>query len=77
MNKKLLAIVIPIIVVIIAALGVLSYLLLTSDNKPEDLYLEKIQTADKYLSNNDYDNAILYYQKAIEADGTKQGATGR
>lgn len=74
MNKKILAVVIPFVVVIVAAIGVLSYLLLTDGSNQNDLYLERIQTAEKYLSSNDYDNAILYYQKAIEADDTQEDA---
>ena len=43
-------------------------MLLTDDSGKNDLYLEQIRSAEKCLSNQDYDNAIMYYQKAIEAD---------
>ena len=75
MNKKMLAIIIPIVVLIVAGIGVLSYMLLSDDGgSTGDVYLERIQSAEKCLSNHDYDNAILFYQKAIEEDDKREEA---
>lgn len=73
MNKKLLMVTIPIIAVIIAAIGVLSYMLLATPTS-EGLYLENIKTAQRYLDSGDVDNAILFYKSAIDADDTREEA---
>lgn len=67
MSKKLLLIIVPILVAIIGLIGVLTYLLLASPST-QDMYFEKIQTAQRYMDSGDVDQAVLFYQEAIEAD---------
>lgn len=71
MNKKLMMVLIPLIAVIVAAIGVLTYLLLAEPTS-EDIYLEYIKTAQHYLDSGDVDQAILYYKNAINADETQE-----
>ncbi|MBQ4569196.1 MAG: carboxypeptidase regulatory-like domain-containing protein [Ruminococcus sp.] len=71
MNKKLIVVLIPILVLMIALLGILGFLLVSEGDK-EEVYLEQIQIARKCLSNGDYDNAILYYKNAIAEDKTQE-----
>ncbi len=71
MNKKLLLAIIPIIVVIVAAIGVLTYLLLAPASS-NDIYLEQVTMAQRYLDSGDIDQAISCYRKAIELDEMKE-----
>ena len=73
MNKKLMLITIPIITVILAAIGILSFMLLSSPSS-DKLYLEQIQSAKRYLAEGDIDSAIMYYRSAILQDDTKEEA---
>lgn len=69
MRKKLLLVLIPIIVLLgccIAALCIISF------EPKEELYLQNVAYAANYLENKDYDNAIIYYQYALEADNTQE-----
>lgn len=69
MKNKLMLLSIPIIVLIICGLGALFII----DSTPsEELYLTQVELAEKYLSENDLDNAIVYFEKAIEADKTQE-----
>lgn len=70
MKKKLLLASIPVIVLIICCLGAL--LLLDSGSGQEEVYVQQIEMADKYFASNDYDNAVIYYKKAIDADNTQE-----
>lgn len=69
MNKKLVIALVPILVVIIAVLGVLGFLLVAEE---DNVYLEQMQIAQKHIENGDYESAILYYRSAIEADITQE-----
>lgn len=69
MSKKLMLVIIPIIVLIICCLVTL---LFVSGNTGTELCLQQIQTAQKYVAAGDYEKAIVYYQKAIEADKTQE-----
>ena len=72
MNKKILMIFIPIIAVIVAAIGILSYIALSSPSA--DLYLEQVRDAQRFLQEGDVDMAIVYYRNAIEQDNTRTDA---
>lgn len=67
MTKKLWIIVIPIIAVILTAIGILTYMLVSTPST-SGMYLEHIQNAKKLLENGDVDQAILMYQNAIKED---------
>ncbi len=70
MRKKLYIFLIPVIVLLICCLTALLFI----DSKPasgNELYLEYIQMADEFYTDNDFDNAIIYYKKAIECDNTQ------
>lgn len=69
MKKKLMLLTIPVIVLIICGLGALFIIDSTSS---EELYLTQIELAEKCLSENDLDNAIIYFEKAIDADKTQE-----
>lgn len=69
MKNKLMLLSIPLIVLIICGLGVL-FLMDSAPNN--DLYVKQIELAEKYLSANDTDNAIVCFKKAIDADKTKE-----
>ena len=71
MNKKILLAIIPIVVVIVAAIGVLMFLLLAPASS-NDIYLEQVTMAQRHLDSGDVDQAIVCYQKAIEADEMKE-----
>lgn len=71
MSKKLMMVLIPLFAVIIAAIGVLTYLLF-AEPTAEDIYLENIKAAQHYLDSGDVDQAILYYKNAINADETQE-----
>ena len=71
MNKKVLLVVIPLLVVIVAAIGVLTFILFSSPST-NDLYLEKVEAAQRYLDSGDIEQAILYYQSAIEANDMEE-----
>ena len=73
MNKKLLMILIPVAAVLIAAIGILTYMLAVSPSA-DDLYLEQIQTAKRLMETGDADQAILYYKNAIAQDDTREEA---
>ena len=65
MNKKILFITVPVIVLIIALLSAILFV----SGKPENkIYVQNMDLAEKCLSSNDYDNAIIYLNKAIESD---------
>ena len=68
LSKKLLFIVIPALVVIMGLLGVL--LFLPSGN--DSVFVEQIAQARRLNESGDYQKAILYYQQAIEKDGTQE-----
>ena len=73
MDKKLMMILIPLLVIIVAAIGVLTYLLLSDPaDTGKDVYLEQIQSAEKLMKSGDVDQAILHYQNAIKEDKTKE-----
>lgn len=71
MQKKLLMILIPIVAVLLAAIGVLTYILVAAPSS-NGIYLEHVQMAKKMLQSGDADQAILYYKSAIEADDTQE-----
>ena len=71
MNKKVMLAIIPLLVLVVAGIGVLGFMLLSSPSS-EDLYLERITSAQKFLESGDIDQAILYYKRAIEADDQKE-----
>lgn len=68
MNKKLLIALVPILVVIIGLLGVLGFLLVEDGTT---VYTEQMQVAQKFIDEGDYENAVLHFKKAIEADETQ------
>lgn len=65
MSKKVLVIIIPIIVLIIGALVVLAFV---SDHGDTQLCMQEVSNAEKCISEGDYQNAVLCYNKAIQAD---------
>ncbi len=69
MSKKLLVLLIPLIVLLITCLAILGFV---SSDSGENLYLEHMSFAERYYASGDYDNAISYYRKAIEADKTQE-----
>lgn len=71
MTKKILLITIPIVAVLLAAIGVLTYILLATPST-NGMYLEHIQTAERMLQNGDTENAILYYKTAISEDDSHE-----
>lgn len=71
MNKKTMLIVIPLLVLVVAGIGVLGFLLLSSPSG-DDLYLERIKSAQKSLESGNVDQAILYYKSAIEVNDTEE-----
>lgn len=73
MNKKILMIVIPIIAVILAAIGILTYMLLSSPSS-DSLYLEQMRSAQLVLAQGDVDQAIIFFKNAIQQDASKPDA---
>ncbi len=69
MSKKLMLIITPVIILIICCLGAL---LLIPEGGNTQLYLQQIQQAEKCVETGDYEQAITYYKKAIEADKTQE-----
>lgn len=69
MSKKILLLTIPIIVILIGCLTALCFI---TDDTASEVYVKHINTAEKRLSEGDYQGAITYYQKAIEADNTQE-----
>ncbi|MBQ7133465.1 MAG: VWA domain-containing protein [Ruminococcus sp.] len=65
MSKKVLLVIIPIIVLIIGALVVLAFV---SDHSDTQLCMQEVSNAEKCISEGDFQNAVLCYNKAIEAD---------
>ena len=60
MNKKLLMILIPVAAILVAAIGVLTYMLVAVPST-DNLYLEQIQYAERLMKSCDVYSAILYY----------------
>ena len=73
MNKKLLMILIPVAAILVAAIGVLTYVLVAVPST-DNLYLEQIQYAERLMKSGDVDSAILYYKNAIAQDDTRDEA---
>ena len=73
MKKKLLMILIPVAAVLLAAIGVLTYILAVTPSV-DNLYLEQIRYAERMLESGDTDSAILYYKNAIAQDETREEA---
>lgn len=69
MSKKILLLTIPIIVLLIGCLTALCFI---TDEPANEMYVSHINTAAKRLSEGDYQGAITYYQKAIDADKTQE-----
>ena len=69
MSKKILLLTIPIIVILIGCLTALCFI---TDDTVNEVYVRHINTAEKRLSEGDYQGAITYYQKAIDADKTQE-----
>lgn len=69
MNRKLILLLIPIIVLLACSVGAL---IIISEEPAEQLYTENIKMADKYLESNNIEKAVLYYKKAIENDKTQE-----
>ena len=67
MKKKLIYILVPILVICLGAVAVL-ITVQTFNVKSKTVFSEKISAADKYLGENDYENAIMYYKEAIMID---------
>ncbi len=73
MKKKYLLIMVPILVVLLGIMAVLiTITVFNSDNG--SLYTKNIGRAEKYLSNQDYENAILYFEKAINLNDSDEDA---
>ncbi|WP_407383928.1 carboxypeptidase regulatory-like domain-containing protein [Ruminococcus sp.] len=71
MKKKILLITIPIIALLLVAIGVLTYILLATP-QTKGMYLEHVRTAERMLQNGDADQAILYYKSAITEDDSHE-----
>lgn len=69
MSKKVLLVIIPILVLIIGALVVMAFV---SDHGDTQLCMQEISNAEKCISEGDYQNAVLCYNNAIEADKKKE-----
>ena len=72
MNKKLLLIVIPLLAIIIAALGVLAFLLVDDTSGGNEVYLKQIKSARNCLNVGNTEQAIMYFKSAIQADSTQE-----
>ena len=66
-KKRLVYILVPILVVCLGAVAVIITVMTFNANN-KSVFSEKISAADKYLSENDYENAIMYYKEAIMID---------
>lgn len=66
-KKKVVSIPILIVLILIVILGVL----FLTNKKKEKEYQDLITSADTYLENKDYEQAIVYYLKAIDIDDDK------
>lgn len=69
MSKKILLLTIPIIVLLIGCLTALCFI---TDEPANEVYVSHINTAEKRLSEGDYQGAITYYRMAIDADKTQE-----
>ncbi len=69
-SKKLILVLIPLLVLLLALGGVLVFL---PDSKSSDeIYVEQINAARKLVESGDYQGAISHYKTAIEKDNTKE-----
>ena len=71
-KKKILPIIIISAVVLVAVLALIIYILAIA--VPKQNYKKAIDTGDRYLSDMDYDNAILAYEEAVELDPKRKEA---
>lgn len=69
LSKKLMLVLIPVLVLLLACVGLLFFL---PDNIGGNVYLEQINTARKLAENGDYQKAIIYYTNAIKEDDTQE-----
>ena len=67
LTKKLVLILIPVLVLMIGLLCVLLFM-----PGGGEVYVKQISQARKLVENGDYQKAIVFYQNAIEEDGTKE-----
>lgn len=67
-TKKLVLVLIPVLVLMMALLGVLLFL----PGNNGGVYLEQISHARKLAESGDYQNAIVYFKNAISEDGTQE-----
>lgn len=70
LTKKLMMVLIPAVVFLIACVGLLVFL----PDSGGSVYVEQIKAARKLAENGDYQNAIVYYKNAIEEDETQEDA---
>ncbi len=71
-NKKLVTI-LSILLVIVIGTAVVSVMLLNSNSKTEK-YRKKLDMANKYVAEENWDDAIVAYLDAIEIDDTDENA---
>ncbi len=69
-RKKLVFLLIPLLLLLILCLGLL--LIFNAKQANTEVYTESIKTAGQYLASNDIENAIIYYEKAKNADKTQE-----
>lgn len=72
-RRNLIAILAILFVVLVGVITVCGVALITSGNNTKK-YNEILASAEKYLESNDYDRAILEFNKAIELDDTNEEA---
>ena len=73
MRKKYIYILVPIIIVFIGLMAVLLTIMFVKPNT-RAVFSENMSAAVKYMSQNDYTNAIFYYKEAIKANAADEEA---
>ena len=73
MNKKVIFIMVPIIVVLLGLMAVL-IAIVTFNGGDRSVFTERLAVAQKYLDDGDYSNAISYFEDAIKLDDSNEDA---
>ena len=64
-NKKTKTILVVLVSLLVVIIAVVAFVMVRENMKEED-YRVALEEGDKYMASEDYEQAILHYQKAIE-----------
>ncbi len=73
-KKKKLIVILACLIVLIIGITVILMILVSGDSSSKNKYVKKIETAQKYVQEENWDDAIVAYMDAIELDDSDEDA---